>query len=232
MGLDAVEFLMDVEKTFQVRFEDSEVEQFKTFGDLRSAIVRKLTRPGRGGCLSSVLFYRMRRALVTLFGVPRAQVVPDAQLEELLPQQGKRRSWAAFRRELGDIRAPELTRPRFITVLLLVLFLGLILTGIVIGIVNSPLLPPGWLFILGGIAWPILGYFISKPLAIFVPSSCSTVRSGAMTLLSMNHGRLAQEVAYVNEAEIWQTVRMLLVEHTGVAQENITPEKNFRDLGL
>jgi hypothetical protein len=166
MSLAAAEFIMDVEETFRIRFEDSELEQFTTFGQFRSAIARKLGQRRSGACLSSAVFYRMRRALSTQFGIARGRVVPSAMVEDLLPRQERRRNWVAFGQELGNFRLPQLRRPVWIMVNLLAVSWGLIITGIVLGMINAQSLPPSWLLVLGAIASGFLGCLITKPFGV------------------------------------------------------------------
>ena len=74
MGLDAVEIVLRVEKTFGVDLPDAELESAATVGDLYKLLLSKLD--GSYACLSSRAFYRVRRSMVEVLGVPGGRFGP------------------------------------------------------------------------------------------------------------------------------------------------------------
>jgi len=87
VGLDTVEFVMEIEATFGIRLLDAEAERVSTFGDLHALVLRKLVRGAR--CLTSAVFYRLRRALVTALAVERRAVRPAVSTETLVAAEGR-----------------------------------------------------------------------------------------------------------------------------------------------
>jgi hypothetical protein len=85
MGMDGVELVMAVEDAFQITISDAEASQILTVGQLYSCVLEKLGNNPSQKCLSSVAFYRVRRALINLFEVSRDSVTPTSKLSDLLP---------------------------------------------------------------------------------------------------------------------------------------------------
>jgi hypothetical protein len=62
--LDDVELVEDIETAFALRFEDDDLRECRTVGDLFAIIERSLPTSAVGGsCATSMCFYRLRRAL-------------------------------------------------------------------------------------------------------------------------------------------------------------------------
>ena len=71
MGLDAVELIMAVEEAFDIEIPDWEGRNLSTAGQMYAYVVSRLAFPQRERCISSAVFYRIRRALMELYGVER-----------------------------------------------------------------------------------------------------------------------------------------------------------------
>ena len=72
MGLDFVELVMEVEETFGFTIPDEDVAGLDTVGKLYDYIWENRFASRSPGCLSSVVFYRLRRALMSVTGVARS----------------------------------------------------------------------------------------------------------------------------------------------------------------
>ena len=104
MGLDAVEIILEIEKSFGITISDDDVPRVRSVGDLHSLILEKLQPARSEACLTSHCFYRLRAALGELFGHERRRVVPDAEMEDLIPRERRRRAWKSLLRCSGHWR--------------------------------------------------------------------------------------------------------------------------------
>jgi hypothetical protein len=68
MGLDVVELVMELEDRFGIDLTDEDLEGTQTVADLYRLVVSKLEHKEAWPCLTSVLFLRMRKALMELGG--------------------------------------------------------------------------------------------------------------------------------------------------------------------
>jgi acyl carrier protein len=79
MGLDSVELLLDVEKTFGVDISDNEAEVLLTAGDIHALLLWKLElRPA--STEADALWLRLKDVIVESTGVQEDSVVPHARI--------------------------------------------------------------------------------------------------------------------------------------------------------
>jgi hypothetical protein len=112
MGLELVELMMDVEDRFQVSLPEEELQGIATVGQLCDLLVRHVCITGEGPCLSSMAFYRVRKALGEVCGTPRNDVRPDSKLEQVVPREGRGERWAELGEALGCDLRPVRPAPR------------------------------------------------------------------------------------------------------------------------
>ena len=98
MGLDIVEFVMEVEEAFALRIPDSVAEKILTPRMLIDYVYSQTIDPRKVGCLSQRAFYAVRRQLCERLDLPRSALRPTTDLLAVLPQLNARirffaRSW-------------------------------------------------------------------------------------------------------------------------------------------
>jgi hypothetical protein len=101
MGLDIVEFVMDVEDTFKVRIPDRVAASLVTPRLLINYIHSRLPQSGESRCLSQRAFYAIRRELAPRVGIPRSQLRPGTELMNVLPSENAQGVWASIGKSLG-----------------------------------------------------------------------------------------------------------------------------------
>jgi hypothetical protein len=100
MGLDAVEFVMEVEQEFKVSLPDYAVESFRTLGQIHDFLLEKCAGRRRSGCPTGAAFYRLRRGLIEVSGVQRRAVRPGTPLLAVLGKRRLHRTWKRLQRTL------------------------------------------------------------------------------------------------------------------------------------
>ena len=71
MGLDCVEIVLEVERTFNIRIADADAERTELVGEFHNlvwSILQKEGRPVEEACLTQKTFYKLRRQFMTLPG--------------------------------------------------------------------------------------------------------------------------------------------------------------------
>jgi hypothetical protein len=86
MGLDVVELILEVEKSFGVEIPDADACKMQTPGDLADWVAAHVKTGKNASCLSQARFHRLR-ALLMEVSVPRKKIRPSVPLVALL--QGK-----------------------------------------------------------------------------------------------------------------------------------------------
>lgn len=222
MGLDLVEAVMQAEETFGIAIGDDEFDRVRTAGDFHALVMAKLDRSAQSRCLSSFLFYRVRRALVGAGLATRAQVTLDAPMERLVPARRRREHW----RKIGHVLAlplPELERPRWVVI-------GVLCAAgipVLYGIISKS----GWWW--GAVGVVCLGMIATRGLRRDFPGDCRTVRDLVKTILARDGGKVAAQTWKWNEREAWETIKAIIVDASGSKPEDVVPEAHLiRDLNM
>lgn len=232
MGLDGVELIIAVEERFGIAILDEEASRVRTVGDLHELLMKKLTPAESRACLTSQAFQRMRRALVDHFGITREAVRPKALLEGLLPQSGRRKAWAQLAVRLGW-QLPELRRPAALELGLAASCLAAVPAALVLGALDPASQPLAWGIGLGALPFCWLGYRLTAPLAVHLPSSCATVGGAVRTALSHNFSRISQECRSWSQREVWQSLQIVIVDQIGCSVAEVRKDARFvEDLGI
>ena len=101
MGLDAVEFVMEIEEEFGISIEDDEVVFFRTLGTVHDYLLEKCEGRKRLDCPTRSAFYRLRRAMGVVLGIEPRSLRPTTPVLPLLGPWRRHRKWARLKRELA-----------------------------------------------------------------------------------------------------------------------------------
>lgn len=230
MGLDVVELIMRVEETFEIEIGDEEASELITVGQLYTCILGKLGLSPSDRCLSSVAFYRVRRALMGLSDVPRHSIRPSTETEVLLPHGKRKQHWDYVARMTGS-KLPDLERPRWMQNLIWGVSCLLAGSSLFVYILSSFYLAALWF--VGSLLFAWLAYRVSTPFAVQLPADCATVEGVTRAILRLNYGVYVQKEKTWNEKEVWETLHDVIVDELSVKPEAVTKEAQFaRDLRL
>jgi acyl carrier protein len=229
MGLDYVELVLEVEKRFQIAIADEEAGDVRTAGDLYQLILGKLPAHDSSICLTSVAFYRTRRAMVEVLNVERKQVKPSTVLESLLPRQRRRRQWQELRASMA-LSLPNLEHAGWLQATFFAGSVAVSVLPVILGKVSYLWILP--LVLLGFIGGFLL--MLATPmLASEWPGSLTTVGDLAKDVLARNYALLASGVQGWNEQEVWESLCRIMVDQLGLRRQEITPEARIvDDLGV
>jgi hypothetical protein len=221
-GPDPVEMVMQVEEKFGLTIPDEEAEKIRTMGQLYDYVFARVARGQAQVCVTSAAFYRLRRALGEVCGVPRERVRTRARLEDLVPLPDRNRHWQELRARLSNLHLPPLRRPAWMvkrieqvsTVILFTLSLcGFVPGLLLVALGYSPNLL--LLFVVvagaGGLVGACLvrraGYRRTERYAVHIPPACATVRDMVYTLVSRHPAApMVSDTARASNKEIWGTL--------------------------
>jgi acyl carrier protein len=125
MGLDAVEIVMEVEKAFDIRLEDAEVENMLTPRDMIEVVMSKITQVEAEGCLTQRAFHLLRAALLLQLPTKRRDIAPQTRMADLAPRAHRKILLECLATELGTRPMPILVRPKWLVHLLVVCSIAL-----------------------------------------------------------------------------------------------------------
>ena len=229
MGLDVVELVMRVEEEFGLSIEDEAAEQLQTVGQLHTFILSRLDWLDASRCLSSATFYQLRRGLVDLAVAPRRAIAPATPTESLLPIANRRQLWESWSRNAG-VELPALQKSKWMRA---AWWLALLAT---LGV--GPILWPAATFVV--FSYYVLAFSLcfvalkwSERYAIHLPAGCALVGDVTKTVMRLNYGIGVQSGQRRSVDEVWEKLKMMLVDDFDVAPEAIVPDAQFvRDFGF
>lgn len=109
MGLDTVELVMEMEDEFGISIPDADAEKLGTVGNIYDYLRDRLSALRGERCVTQAIFYRLRSAMVTQFGLRRRNIRPAARLDQLLHPEQWQQHWQYFCNHLG-LELPLLLR--------------------------------------------------------------------------------------------------------------------------
>jgi hypothetical protein len=101
MGLDFVEIVMDVEKTFGIRFRSDEFGSIQTVGDFISLIRLRIVAADNVACPSLSQFLQLRSLVREVASKPDLRIRPSEQLQSSLSSHEIRRLWQLMQERFG-----------------------------------------------------------------------------------------------------------------------------------
>jgi acyl carrier protein len=238
MGLDIVELVLEVEKAFSISIDDREASTIITVGDLCRYVLDKLGAAEGRGCLSNVVFYRLRRALTDSFGIDRVRVRPDTPVGSLLPYASRRQDWRRLSAATG-LTLPVLERPAWVYGIVCPSWVvGLVATVGLLFFVNAK--PENEIFTRVEVSTvAVVGFvvaigveLVTRPLEKRLPRECERVRGLVEAVVSLNFAKLRAEHRRWTPDEVWTTVRRLVADQFDVPVDEVGEATRFvADLG-
>src|SRR5690606_31044243 len=84
---DAGDLLVKIEKSFDIKFGDTELMHIKTLGELCDHVINKIQLDNSDDCTTQQAFYKLRDAITTLFCVDNKAITTEVPLDNFLPRQ-------------------------------------------------------------------------------------------------------------------------------------------------
>jgi hypothetical protein len=232
MGLDAVELVIAVEQKFGVSLRDDAVVNLRTLGQLDDYLLEKCVGRRRSDCPTRSAFYRLRRAIITVFGAERKSLRPTTETLPLLGTWRRQHKWNQLENALGLALPPLVNRTdasvRWGALVAFgpTLLVATVATGdpfIGFALAISSLLP--------GV---LLGYCVGLLALRTVLEPYRTLGGLAKGIVSFNHAQFQPaEEPPTQDDPIWNQLCDILVHQLAVRRETLTRQTRFvEDLGF
>lgn len=122
------DLLPSIEESLGIKFEDQELINLRTLGDLYEHIKSKIHLQKDNYCTNQQVFYKLRKSINEVYGISSDFIKPHQKLIELFPKKGRRQKVKELEQHFG-IPLNLLTPPNWIVNLLLVALLGAIISS-------------------------------------------------------------------------------------------------------
>jgi hypothetical protein len=219
---DPAAVVIAIEEKFGITIPDEEAEKISTMGQLYDHILARVARGQAQVCVTSAAFYRLRRALGEVCGVPRERVRPRVRLEDLVPLYDRPRAWQGLRARLSNLHLPPLRRPAWLArrieaVSLVPLFLAVLCAIVLIALLSHTWAAP-FVVVFAVLGCPVvgtLGMFLvcrvacrrTEQYAVHFPPACITVRDMVYALVRRHPAApMVSDTARASDKEIWGTL--------------------------
>lgn len=120
---DASDLLVKIEKSFDIKFGDTELMHIKTLGELCDHIANKIQLDNTDDCTTQQAFYKLRNAITAIFNIDDKIITTDFPLNKFLPRQ-KRSEKVRDLENYLDVHLNILRPPHWVTNTLLIFLLA------------------------------------------------------------------------------------------------------------
>lgn len=114
---DLEDLLKVIERSYDIRFHNSELGNTLTFGQLTDHVISKIGLKDKDDCTDQQAFYKVRTA------IGNGKLTTTTRLDDIFKRRGRRRELARIENELG-IHLRALQPKQFVTISLLTILLG------------------------------------------------------------------------------------------------------------
>lgn len=98
---DIGDLLVRVEKSFDIKFGNTELMHITTFGELCDHIVNKIQLDNSDDCTSQQAFYKLRDTISSTLRIENKTISTNYSLADLLPRQSRRSRTKKLEKQLG-----------------------------------------------------------------------------------------------------------------------------------
>src|SRR5690606_7447089 len=120
---DISDLLVKVEKSFDIKFGNTELMHISTFGELCDHIANKVLLDNSDDCTSQQAFYKLRDAISLTLQIDNKSISTNYPLADLLPRDSRRSRTRQIEDYLG-FKLRILRPPHWVTGTLVIIFLA------------------------------------------------------------------------------------------------------------
>lgn len=135
---DIDDVLLKIQRSFDIRFEQEDLDHVKTFGNLCDAVVKKLKhRHSDNYCTTQHAFYMLRNAINVSVDVNKEFVKPQTKLNDIFPRDTRLQVIAEVENEMGFKMNLLKPKPAIVFIFSLILgasFIGFFFFPVIAGI--------------------------------------------------------------------------------------------------
>lgn len=219
MGLESVEFFMQLEETFGIDLPENEVRHAYTPAAVIDLVVSKVQQSEDPACSTQRAFHVLRQALMKTLNLSRDKITLTTPIAGLFPENADemRSLWSKLKKETCSRSWPDLSLPKWMSigmtclwVLMVILFLSFLVLPERMWHIH-----PLWFLIINPISATLLIYLLLlrlEPFRKHLPYGIKTVRDMIRPVLS------SDKIEW-NRKMISVEVRRILIEDFRIPEE-------------
>ena len=213
---DINDLLVNIEKSFDIKFVDTELMHILTFGELCDHIANKIQLYNTADCTSQQAFYKLRNAISSTLPIENSTISTLSSLADILPKQTRRSSTKKLEEILG-FQLNILRPPHWVTGILLILFLGSL-----IGLYFN------WQIGLLGIGFSIAGFWFANKIGNEL--DLQTIGQVAKKMTRENYLKSRRNPNTFNKNEIEKVLTEWFSNELNLDRSKLTREAKLYDI--
>lgn len=232
MGLDSVDLLVKIEKTFSISISDHEAEEIEAVGELHNTVWRKLDHQNKEKCISQSLFYKIRQYIFDNLKFSKKDFLLSTNLNDIFPEENRKDFYLKFSQNL-NLEVPNLilnkSWNKFLNYFGEITILGGLLISAILIIVFD--------YTKWSLLTPILGIILTTIISKKLEPLRTTIDPPFVLdfipkLVSLNYSTLSQEDS-ISRIEMESIINHLIADAAGLEIDLITSDKKIcHDLGI
>jgi acyl carrier protein len=230
MGLDSVELIVLIEKTFDIKIPDNVAEKTDTVGKLHDVVWERIDKTGAEKCATQKIFYVLRNYFNETEQMNK--ISPSSSLEKIISIKARRSTWNDAQ-DKTNYKFPKLILSHQAGSVLASVGILILLSGVYCSWkVGNEYGIGNWIYLPGSIASSLVIWGVSE---LFNPYRISfpvvTMKELVYKVAELNFSKLSENAFSRSEVEV--IINNIISDKIGVSLEEITPEKSFvYDLGV
>ncbi len=197
----------EIEKMYNFKFEDNELETVKSFGEFTDLIIEKVNLKNVESCTSQQAFYKLRNSLTETKLFEKENLKIETKLKKIFPRKNRKVLIEKVEREL-KFKLNILKAPEFITIPLFI-----------IGVASFVLLFFLWKLALIGLSISIFGLYICKWFGNEL--NVKTVKDLVEKIVAENYLAIRSEKNTINKTELKKILTNWISENSSIEKEKL-----------
>lgn len=207
---DISDVIVELEKSFDLKFREDAFKHVKTFGDLCDVFESYIKYNNTEDCTKQQAFYKIRTSISETQLIDKVSIQLDTQLSDLFPQRDRRRQVKKFTKHIG-VNLEFLTPPIWLFLFLVIGFI----TSLVYIFFN-------WKIGISGICFFILAFNISNFFGKCL--KYDTVRELTENAVINHYNKMRRFNLTVNKKEIFSIIQEAFSKRLYVDKEILKRE--------
>ncbi|MDR2978852.1 MAG: hypothetical protein LBV02_00170 [Bacteroidales bacterium] len=205
--------LISIEKSFGIKFGKTELAHIATFGELCDHIANRIPLEHSDDCTTQQAFYKLRKAISSIFKIDSETVSTDRQLIDIFPRQKRRTMMVELEKHLG-FKLNLLRAPHWVTLILLIL-----LPASLVGLYFH------WQTGVSGLIFSLCGLIVTNKIGIEL--EVRTVGELAKKMTGENYLKSRRNSNTFNKNEIEKVLTDLFSYELGLDKSKLSRDAKF-----
>ena len=199
--------ISEIEKMYDFKFEDNELESVKNFEEFCDLIIEKINSRNVESCTSQQAFYKLRNSLTETKLIEKEKLNIETELKKIFPRKNRKELIEKVENEL-KMKLDIIKAPDFITTSLLI-----------IGIASFVLLFFYWKIALVGISISVFGFYLCKWFGNEL--KVKSVKELVEKITSENYLEVRREKNTINKTELKKILTNWISENSFIEKDKL-----------